>query len=293
MGQRSFPSPRILGPKKLKPPGALLEGAVQKEENRLPSSYTLSKYSMSEIYTVHHILAHKVVKGETLYHVAWKNYSIDEATWEPIENFITLGAIHDYWTKVNDPTFIAMIKAEKADAKAKRDADKQATAERVAKKKELAMARAHLKQVKRDFNKAIDDTNRDAHETFHVAELATYASLYAKQRPSSHELRTFINAITTRAKELADKRAKLMATYPQHRAKIAAAKEALQRLDQWTCPNDDMVYPWTYQGQVHYRNYNGQVWKKNADGMVGDWCGIYVPATNQIDASAPEPNFDE
>jgi len=251
---------------------------------------------MSDIYTVHHILAHKVVKGETFYHVAWKNYSIDEATWEPIENFITLSAIHDYWAKVNDPKFIAMIKAEKADtkaeAKAKRDAVKQAMAQRVAKKKELALARAHLKQVNRDFNQTIDETNRDALETFRVAELATYATLYASQYPPSTDLRTFVNAVTTRAKELGDKREKLMATYPQHRAKIAAAKAALQRLDQWTCPNDGMVRPWAYQGQVYYRNYDNEVWKKNADAMVGDWCGIYVPATNQIDTSAPEPDFD-
>ena len=255
---------------------------------------------MSDIYTVHSILAHKVVKGETLYHVAWENYSIEEATWEPIENFITLGAIHDYWTKVNDPKFIAMNKAEKAEAKAKRvamiEAEKAEKAERVAKKKELAMARAHLKQVNRDFNQAINETNRDASETFMVAQLASYATLYASQHPPSTDLRTFVNAVTTRAKELADKREKLVATYPQHRAKIAAAKAALQRLDlkrldQWTCPNDGMLYPWAYQGQVYYRNYDNEVLKKNADDMVGDWCGIYVPATNQIDTSAPEPDY--
>jgi hypothetical protein len=257
---------------------------------------------MSDIYTVHHILAHKVVKGETLYHVAWENYSIDEATWEPIENFITLDAIHEYWTKVNDPKFIAMNKAEKAKVKAKHaamiEAEKAEKAERIAKKKELAMARAHLKQVNRDFNQTIDETNRDALETFRVAELATYATLYASQYPPSTDLRTFVNAVTTHAKELGDKREKLMATYPQHRAKIAAAKAALQRLDlkrldQWTCPNDGMVRPWAYQGQVYYRNYDNEVWKKNADDMVGDWCGIYVPATNHIDTSAPEPDFDE
>jgi hypothetical protein len=193
-------------------------------------------------------------------------------------------------------------KAEKAEVKAKRaamiKAEKAEKAERIAKKKELAMARAHLKQVIRDFNTAINETNRDAPETFGVARLATYATLYASQHPPSTDLRTFVNAVTTRAKELADKREKLVATYPQHRAKIAAAKAALQRLDlkrldQWTCPNDGMLYPWAYQGQVYYRNYDNEVLKKNADDMVGDWCGIYVPATNHIDTSAPEPDFDD
>ena len=294
---------------------------------------------MSDIYTVQRILAHKVIKGETLYHVAWKGYSINEATWEPIQNFIDLDVIHDYWTKVNDPKVIAAKKAEKATAKAKRDAIKQAvaaeTAKRVLKKKVLAQARAYLKQAKRDFKQAIVATNAAAAESSRAMQMAADAMRYASEHGPT-DVQSYITHLTTHAKKKDDERKRLIAAFPQYRAAEAIAKEKVWRLEpdpflipqassklaefnshvlarqeqmggtlkenmiaehveritkekQWACPNDDMVHAWTYGYEPYYRNYKGQIWKKDANGECGDWVGTYQADSHTINTQAEEP----
>ena len=50
-------------------------------------------------YEIEEILDQRVHKGKQEYFVHWKNYSKDEATWEPQENFDGQVAINRFWKK--------------------------------------------------------------------------------------------------------------------------------------------------------------------------------------------------
>lgn len=58
-------------------------------------------------------------------------------------------------------------------------------------------------------------------------------------------------------------------------------------------PNDGMVHPWTYKTKKYLRNSDGETWTVGADGGVGEWAGIYDAKTDKLDASAPEPAFED
>jgi hypothetical protein len=52
-----------------------------------------------------------------------------------------------------------------------------------------------------------------------------------------------------------------------------------------------MVHPWTYKGKKYLRNFDGETWSVGADGGCGNWVGLYNNKTDNLDTSAPEPEF--
>ena len=60
----------------------------------------------------------------------------------------------------------------------------------------------------------------------------------------------------------------------------------------WSCPADGAVHPWTYKGAKYLRNSDHQVWREEADGSCGDWCGVYLIDGDRIDDSVEEPDFE-
>jgi transposase InsO family protein len=62
--------------------------------------------SDDEAFQVDKILGHKMHGREHMYHVKWKGYTTDEATWEPADMFNDEGMIRRYWIAqgVNTPT---------------------------------------------------------------------------------------------------------------------------------------------------------------------------------------------
>jgi hypothetical protein len=54
-----------------------------------------------------------------------------------------------------------------------------------------------------------------------------------------------------------------------------------------------MVHACTIKGKKYLRNFDGETWTVGADGGVGDWAGLYNAASGTLDASAPEPVFDD
>ena len=71
------------------------------------------------------------------------------------------------------------------------------------------------------------------------------------------------------------------------RARPQAAKPLV-----WSCPADGAVHPWTYKGEKYLRNSDHQVWREDADGGGGDWCGVYLIDSDTIDNSVEEPDFE-
>jgi hypothetical protein len=74
---------------------------------------------------------------------------------------------------------------------------------------------------------------------------------------------------------------------PARKPTTANAKPAV-----WTCPADGAVHPWAYKGMAYLRNSDNQVWKEDADGGCGDWCGVFLGGEDRIDDSIEEPDFE-
>ena len=60
---------------------------------------------------------------------------------------------------------------------------------------------------------------------------------------------------------------------------------------EWSCPNDDNIHLWMHKGNAYFRNYQDHVYRKEADGSCGDWCGVYNRADGNIDDSVEEPDL--
>ena len=76
-------------------------------------------------------------------------------------------------------------------------------------------------------------------------------------------------------------------------AKPVAKPLAKPLAKEWTCPADDMVHPWPYNGKNYLRNSDNEVWARGTDGGCGEWQGIYLPAEDRIDDSVAEPEFED
>lgn len=63
--------------------------------------------------------------------------------------------------------------------------------------------------------------------------------------------------------------------------------------EEWSCPADGNVYPWSYKGKKFLRNSENQIWEAEADGGCGDWAGVFIPAEDRIDESAADPFAEE
>ena len=64
-------------------------------------------------------------------------------------------------------------------------------------------------------------------------------------------------------------------------------------IDTWSCPVDGMLHPWKYKGKNYLRNSDNEIWIRRKDGEVGEWIGVYLPKKDHIDASIPEPEFED
>ena len=51
-----------------------------------------------------------------------------------------------------------------------------------------------------------------------------------------------------------------------------------------------MVHPWVYRKIRYYRNFQNEVWERDANNEVGNWVGKYEPILDRID-TAEEPKM--
>ena len=84
---------------------------------------------------------------------------------------------------------------------------------------------------------------------------------------------------------------------PAAAAGVAPGKKkkvvATQKVEEWTCPADGNVYPWTFKGKNFLRNSDNEVWEADADGTCGDWAGMFISAEDRIDESVEDPCPEE
>lgn len=75
------------------------------------------------------------------------------------------------------------------------------------------------------------------------------------------------------------------------KALFAAIKPKAAKKKEWTCPDDDQVHAFEFEGQKLLRNFAGEIWQ-DADGELGAWVGTWDAAAKNIAATA-NPFGDE
>ena len=157
--------------------------------------------------------------------------------------------------------------AEAAEKKQKKEEEKATKAKRRAEEKEKADAEKEAKKAKAKEEKEAKQAK--AKEEKEAKNASPKSAKPAKATP-------------VKAKP---------AEKPAAPAAPVKAKPVAKKVEAWTCPADGAVYPWTFKGKAYMRNSDSQVWE--ADGTeAGDWAGVYDAATDSIDDSAEEPEFE-
>jgi hypothetical protein len=167
-------------------------------------------------------------------------------------------------------------------------------AEAAAKKAEKEAAKAAAKAAK-DAEKAAAKEAKDAEKA--AAKAAKDAEKAAAKAAKDADKKPVVKAPVPAAAVKKTTKAVEAAATPVKKAADAAVapgapkKKPAAKVDD--IPNDGMVHPCTIKGKKYLRNFDGETWTVGADGGVGDWAGLYNAASNTLDASAPEPVFDD
>ena len=179
-------------------------------------------------------------------------------------------------------TVVRMTAAEKAaEQEAKKAAKEQ---EKEAKKAD--------KEAAKEQKKAEKEKEKAAAKAAKEAEKSTKAP--AKKAPTA-PIPAGSAASALAAKKAAATAAPVKPTAATASAAKPVAKPVAKKVkkEEWSCPADGNVYPWSWKGKDYLRDSDSQVWEQGADGSLGAWAGVYDATVDKIDDSAEEPSFDE
>jgi hypothetical protein len=165
----------------------------------------------------------------------------------------------------------AAKEAEKAEKKAAKEAEKEA--KKAEKEAEKAAKKAE-KEAEKAAKKAEKEAAKKPASKAPVPAAAVKAAVKAPVKAAVTPVKAAAAAAPVKA--------------PVKKAAVAAPKK-----EEWSCPADGMVHPWSYKGKQYLRNSDNEVWVRGADGGCGEWQGVYLPAEDRIDDSVPEPVFDD
>jgi hypothetical protein len=184
-------------------------------------------------------------------------------------------------TSSTKKTVVRKTAAEKAaEAEEKKALKEQEKAEKKAAKEAEKVA----KKAEKDAEKAAKKAEKEAEKA------AAKAEKEAGKKPASKS--------PVPAKAIAPAKAGSVASTPAPAAvavkvPVKAKPVAAPKVEEWSCPADGMVRHWSYKGKKYLRNSDNEVYSIAADGGLGEWEGLYIPAEDRIDDSVPEPVFDE
>lgn len=187
-----------------------------------------------------------------------------------------------------DEKSVAGSTASKKQVVKKTAAEKEAeaAAKKAAKEEEKA-----AKKAEKEAEKAAAKAAKEAEKA--AAKAAKEAEKEAKKAEKEAAKKPAVKAPVPAAavKKAAAKPAEKPAAAPAPAAVAAPKKKAVAKADE--IPNDGMVHSCTIKGKKYLRNFDGETWTVGADGGVGEWAGLYNAASGVLDASAPEPVFED
>lgn len=193
-------------------------------------------------------------------------------------------------------------KAAKEEAKAQKEAEKEAKKEKAAALKEaMGKLREAIKaKNKSELEEAIAAAQeagaKEEDKTLQKA-IATLEAVEAVPAKTTKVTITKAVAKPAPAAAAATKPAQTAVKPTPAAAKPLSApktKKAVEEVDSWEPPkNPSSVKGWTHKGTNYYRSGRNEVYEVDDNGEMGNWVGLYDPASNSIDTSAPEPEDDD
>jgi hypothetical protein len=159
---------------------------------------------------------------------------------------------------------------EKAAKKADREAAKAAKAEEAARAKEDAAERKAAAKAEKEAAKAAEKAAKETEKA--EKEAAKAAAKAAKEQAAAE----------AKASKAATK-----GTKPA--AKVAASAPAPAPVEE---EEEETLSIFKHKGKEYLRSSRNECWDRDAKGGMGKWAGVYDPASNAIDASASEPEFN-
>lgn len=202
----------------------------------------------------------------------------------------TASEVPDTASESSSKVVVRKTAAEKeAEKEAKAAAKAAEKAEKAAVREANRLEKKAQKEAEKEAKKAEKEAEKAAKKAEKEAEKAAKA---ANKKPS---VKSAVPAAAVK-KTPASAPAPAAATPAPVAVKAPVKKPApvpAPKKEEWSCPDDGMLHPWSYKGKQYFRNKENQVWVKGADGGCGDWQGIYLPAEDRIDDSVPEPEFED
>ena len=183
---------------------------------------------------------------------------------------------------------VKMTAAEKAAAAEAKKAEKEA--EKAAKKAEKEAEKA-AKKAEKEAEKAAKKAEKEAEKAAKKAEKEA-AKKPAVKAPVPAAAVKKATAAPVKAAAVPVKAAAVPVKAAAVPVKAATVAKPAPVAEEWSCPADGMIHPWSYKGKKYFRNHDNEVWEKAADGSCGDWAGVFLPAEDRIDDSVPEPEED-
>lgn len=184
---------------------------------------------------------------------------------------------------------VKMTSAEKAAAAEVKKAEKAALA---AEKKEAKAAEAAAKKAEKAAEAAAKKEAKELEKAEKKAEKEAAKKPSAKAPVPAAAVKKAAVKVPAAASAAAASVVKAAASVVKAAVKKPVAAAAAKK-EEWSCPSDGMVHPWPYKGKQYLRNSDNEVWLKGADGGIGEWQGVYLPAEDRIDDSVAEPVFED
>jgi hypothetical protein len=156
-----------------------------------------------------------------------------------------------------------------------------------AEKEAEAAAKKEAKEAEKVAAKAAKEAEKEAKKAEKEAEkAAAKAAKEAEKAASKADKKPVVKAPVPAAA------VKKVAAEPVAEKPVAVKKKPAAKVVE-EVPNDGMVHPCTIKGKKYLRNADGETWTVGADGGVGEWAGMYDVKADKLDASAPEPVFED
>lgn len=187
----------------------------------------------------------------------------------------------DNESESTESTTVTVVRKTAAEKEAEKEAKKAA-------KEEEKAAKKAEKEAEREAKKAAKEAEKEAKKVEKEALKKPKVVAASKAPIPAAAAKT-----TLAVKKTAATAAPVAPVAPTPAPKPVAKPKPAVKKEEWTCPDDGQLYPWTFGGKKYLRNSSNEVYEADDDGSLGNWAGVFDPTTNKIDDSVPEPEYDE
>ena len=119
------------------------------------------------------------------------------------------------------------------------------------------------------------------------------AALKKAQDKEAERLRKEAEKLAAKEAATAAKAAAKPSTTPKGKKVAEKVEEKAEVIPPFEFEDDGFAHQWDFKGKKFLRDFEGNMWFRTEEGESAGWAGKFDPATNSIDASAEEPEYED